>query len=103
MTSLDRWVLRARRCYHALRQALGKATDDIVLDAARGEPDRVRDRPPGRVSVRDHGEAAQTEQVGAAVGVRVEARAQAARRGAGEEGTEPARQRRCDLAAEGVE
>ena len=59
-----------------LGEALREALDDPVLGAAGGEPDRVRDRAPARVAVRDHGQPAQAEQVRAAVGVRVEARAQ---------------------------
>src|SRR5688572_26307211 len=60
----------ARGIYH---HPLRKTIHDAVLDPAGGQPDRVRDRRPGRVSVRDHREPAEPEEVGAAVGVRVEA------------------------------
>ena len=56
----------------ALGQPLRKPVDDTVVDAPGREPDRVRDRAAVRVAVRDHREAAQAEQVRAAVGVRIE-------------------------------
>src|SRR5215831_3096704 len=51
-----------------LGHSLAEAGDDTVVDAACGEANRVRDRGAGGVSVRDHGEAAQAEQIRAAVG-----------------------------------
>ncbi len=53
--------------------------------------------------MRDHGEAAQTEQVRAAVGVRIEAGAQPAGRRPDQQAAELASGRRGDLLAEGVE
>src|SRR5204863_1277861 len=54
-------------------QADGQPPDDVVLDSAGSQPDRVRDRAPRGVAVRDHDDAADAEQICAAVGVRVEA------------------------------
>src|SRR5258705_12499704 len=65
----------ARRSYRLgpLRQTRFEPPADVVLDTARREADRVRDRTRGRVAVRDHGEPAQTEEIRAAVGVGIEA------------------------------
>src|SRR4051794_30998811 len=62
---------KSRRSYNpgGLGQPRTEPTDDIVLDAAGGEPDRVRDRGARRVAVRDDREAAEPEQVGATIGV----------------------------------
>ena len=65
--------------------------DHVVLDAAGGQADRVRDGRAAARAVRDHDEPAQSEQVGAAVGVRVEPRAQAARRRPDEQAAERSR------------
>src|SRR5581483_7931332 len=55
---------KSRRSYNAalLRQLRSEPPDDVVLDAARGEADRVRERGARRVAVRDHGEAAEAEE-----------------------------------------
>ena len=72
LTSLGRCpLLRSRRCY-TLREALAQTLDDPVLDSLRREPDRVGDCAARGVAVCDHGDAAEPEEVGAAVGVRVE-------------------------------
>ena len=73
------------------QEPLSKAFYNTMLHPARGEPDRVGDRPAAGVAVRDHREAAQAEQVGAAVGVRVEPGAQPPRRGPDQEAAELAR------------
>ena len=73
---------------------------DVVLDTpSGGSTDRVRDRARGGVAVGDHDEAADTEQIGAAVGVGVEPAAQAPRRGADQEAAELAGRRARDLVA----
>src|SRR5947209_8637313 len=55
--------------------------DDAVVDPARREADRVGDRAARRVSVRDHRQAAQPEQVGATMGLGVEVGAEPGGRG----------------------
>src|SRR5205814_8845510 len=57
--------------------SLAETRDDAVLDAACGKPDRVRDSGAGGVAVGDYGQAAQAEEVRAAVGVGVEMGAEA--------------------------
>src|SRR5690348_16857543 len=61
-------------------ESLAELGNDGVLDAAGREPDRARDRLGRGVPVRDHGEPAQPEEVGAPVRVGVEMRPQAPRR-----------------------
>src|SRR5947207_5165381 len=99
------WPGKSRRSYN-LRppwQACCEAADHVVVDAAGGEADRIRDRRPRGVAVRDHREPAQAEQVGAAVRVGIEAMAEPARRRADQQAAQLARRRRRDLCAEGVE
>src|SRR5207253_3343412 len=84
-------------------QPAGEAGYDVVLDAPSAQPDRVRDGAPRRVPVRDHDESAQAEEVCAAVRLRVEPLAQAARRRPDEQAAELARRGGRDLLAEGVE
>src|SRR4051794_12435378 len=92
---------KTRRSYtDALRQTLGEALHDAVLGAARGETDRVRDRLAAAGAVRDHGQPAQAEQVGAPVGVRIEPPAEAARGRPDEGAAELAGRRRRDLLAQ---
>src|SRR6266852_2205642 len=62
-----------------LRHSLAEPPDDVMVDAAGSEPNRVGDRAARRVPVRDHGQAPQPEQVGAAVRVGVEMGAQPGR------------------------
>src|SRR4051812_3234339 len=62
----------ARSYTDALGEPLREPLHDAVLDAPRREPDGVRNGAPAAVSMRDHGEPAEAEQVGAAVGVGVE-------------------------------
>src|SRR5438105_14213461 len=82
--------------------SLAETRDDAVLDAASGEPDRVGDRGAGGVPVGDHRQAAQAEEVRAAVRVGIEMRAQAGGGGLDQQATGlPARGRR-DLGAEPV-
>src|SRR5207245_379110 len=73
---------KARRSYsfRLARQTGLETPADVVLDASGGESDRVRNCPRRGVSMCDHGEPAQPEEVGAAVGVRVEPGTQPARR-----------------------
>src|SRR5262245_36228963 len=79
MTPRCVWGAEARRSYtDAFGQPLGQPIDDPMLDTARCELDRVADRAPAGVAVRDHREPLQPEEVRAAVGVRVEARAEPA-------------------------
>src|SRR5579884_267770 len=87
----------------AFGKPLRETLHDAVLGAARGEPDRVRDRTAAAASVRHHREAAQPEQVRAAVRVRVELRTEPPRRGADEEAAELSPRRRLDLVAQRVE
>src|SRR5690348_16368770 len=70
--------LKAGRSYSLHRPGKPgcEPSDDVVLDAAAGQPDRVRDRGVRGVPVGDDGEAAQAEQIGAAVRVGIEALAQ---------------------------
>src|SRR6185312_2358173 len=95
------------RSYSGRRTAFGQTgrqrADHVVLDASRGEVDRVRDRAPGRVAVGDHGEAAQAEQVRAAVRLGIERRAEAPRRRADQKPTELPAPAGRDLVAERVE
>ena len=49
--NVDVW---ARADLHGPFRRAARPLDHVVLDAARGEPDRVRDRAPRRVAVRDH-------------------------------------------------
>src|SRR5829696_7808304 len=84
-------------------QAGGQPADDVVLDPAGGEVDRVRDRAPGRVAVCDHREAAEAEQVRAAVRVRVERRAEPSGRRSDQETAELPARRRFDLLAQRVQ
>src|SRR5689334_18981761 len=93
----------ARSYTYALGQPLREPLDHGVLDAARGEADRVRDRRPAAVSVGDHREPAEAEQVRAAVGVRVEAGTQATCGRPDQEAAELAARRRGDLLPQRVE
>src|ERR671911_490785 len=90
----------ARGIYH---HPLRKTIHDAVFDPSRGQPDRVRDRRPGGVSVRDHREASEPEEVRAAVGVGVEPAPETACRGPDEQPTELAAGGGGDLLAERVE
>src|SRR6476646_2269169 len=92
---------RGAGCSHAPAQILSESADDVILDAAGREPDRVRDRAPGGVSVGDHGEASQAEQVGAPVGVRVEAVAELPRPRPDQQPAELSQRSRGELLAEG--
>src|SRR5207247_7379751 len=93
-----------RRSYtDTFREPLCQTLHHAVLHAACGEADRVRDRPPAGVSVRDHGEPLQAEQVGAAVGVRVELRPETARGRPDQEAPELSLRGRGDLLAERVQ
>src|SRR6478609_6135768 len=58
VTSLWSWGWKARRSYKLspLRQAGSEAADDVVLDTAGGEADRICDRRRRRVAVSDHDE-----------------------------------------------
>src|SRR5437764_4266475 len=80
-----------------------KPVHDLVLHSAGGEADGVRDGGPRGVAVRDHRQATQAKQVGAAVGVRVEALPQPVRRRPDEKAAEFAARRRNDLLPERVE
>src|ERR1700716_690601 len=93
----------ARSYTDALREPLREALDDVVLDAACRKSDRVGDSAPAAVSVGDHGESTQAEQVRAAVRVGVEPGAQPACGGSDQEAAELPSGRRHDLRAEGVE
>src|SRR5205085_5719130 len=67
------------------------------------EADRVRDRTPRRGAVGDDDEAAEAEQIGAAVGVGIEPPAEPIRRRPDQETAELAARRGRDLLAERVE
>src|SRR5262249_36962649 len=90
VTLLCRGGWKAGRSYNLspLRQARSEAADDVVVDATGREPDRIGDRRRRRVAVRDHGEAAQAEEIRASVRVRIEPLAQLPRRWADEEAAE---------------
>src|ERR1700751_4769177 len=98
------WIsgAEARRSYSLDRPGKPRCEppDDVVLDPAGGQPDRVRDRSPRRVAVRDDGEAAKPEQVRAAVRVRVEALPQPSGSRTDEEGADGAARVGGDLLAE---
>src|SRR2546421_2741969 len=98
---------KARRSYNLrflrLRQAGSEAADHVMVDAAGRKPDGVGNRGRGRVSVRDHDEAAQAQEVGAAVRVGVEALAEAAPGWTDEEPPEGSDRARGDLRAQRVE
>src|SRR5262249_50478998 len=86
-----------------LGHSLAQARDDAVVDPARAETNRVRDRRARRVAVRNHGEPAQAEEVCAAVRVGIEMLPEPARRGLDQQ---PAGLAACsgrDLAAQPVE
>ena len=53
-------------------ELIGQSLDDLVARPVRAVQDRVADRDARRVAVRDHGQPAQAEQVGAAVRLRVD-------------------------------
>src|SRR5918994_4421475 len=91
------------RLRRPFRQTSSQAADDIVLDAAGREMDRARDRAARGVAVCDHREAAQPEQVGASVRVRIELAAQPARRRPDQQPAQLPTRRRGDLFAERVE
>src|SRR5687768_13390561 len=74
-----------------------------MLHSAGCQPDRVRDRPRRGIAVGDDRDSAQAEQVGAAVGVRIEPLAQVARSRADEETADLAARRSIDLVAQRVE
>src|SRR5690242_5458217 len=101
MSPRSRGGWKARRSYNLrlrrLGQASGEAADDVVVDAARGEADRVRDRGRGRVAVRDHDQPTQPEKVGASVRVRIQAPTQPPGRRADEEAADGSRRARGDL------
>jgi hypothetical protein len=86
-----------------LRQSSGEPADDIVLHSARRQTDRVRDRLPARVAVRDDREAAEAEEIGAAVGVRIEPCPEAPGGRPDQQTAEPAASRRGDFLTERVE
>src|SRR5262249_14264829 len=94
--------LSARRCY-TLGKTLAQPLDDPVIDPTGGEPDGVGDRATRGPSVRNDGQPAQPEQVGAAVGVGIETRAQTACRGADQKRAELASGGRADLLTELVQ
>ena len=81
----------ARACRSGSRSASRSTTPCSTPRAASA--DRVRDRAAAGVAVGDHGEAAQAEQIGAAVGVRVEPRAQPRAPPAGSAGRRASRAR----------
>src|SRR5438105_5815806 len=95
----------ARRSYTRgpLGQTRSEPADDVVVDAARGEADRVRDRGARRVAVRDHGEPAEAEEICAAVGVGVEPVPEPPGSRANQQAAELAARRRGDLGAQRVE
>src|SRR4249919_2207441 len=63
-------------------ESVAELRNDAVLDAARCKPDRVRDRAPRRVAVRDDDDAAETEEICTAKLLRIEARTKPPRGGA---------------------
>ena len=80
-----------RPCGGRSGNPLGEPPDDAVLDA-RARPARSRSRSPsGGVSVRDHRQPAQAEEVGAAVRVRVEPGSGGRARHRGSAGRRPCR------------
>src|SRR6266536_4104921 len=93
----------ARSYTDAFGKTLRETLHNTVLDAARGQADRVGDRAPAGVAVGDHRQAAQPEQIGAAVCVRIEAGTQAARRRPDQQAAELAGPRRRDLLPQRVE
>ena len=76
---------------------VGQALDHTMLGATRSELDRTLDRLAARAAVRDHGEPPETEQIGAAVVVRIELVADPACRRADQEAAELAARRGRDL------
>src|SRR2546430_2929426 len=101
----NRDAAKSRRSYNLslLGQPCTEAADDAVLHAAGGQPDRIRDRGAGRVAVRDHRQATQTEEIRAAVGVGIEAVAEAPGGRADEQAAELPRRGGGDLGAKRVE
>src|SRR5471032_2561559 len=93
----------ARSYTDALGEPLREPLDDPMLDAAGGQSDRVRNRFSTRVAVGYHGQAAQAEQVRAAVGVGVEAGMQPPRGAPDQQAAELPRRGRGDLLAQSVE
>src|SRR3954465_7431983 len=87
----------------AFGKPLCEPLHDTVLRTARGETDRVRDRRAAARAVGDHDEPAQSEQVGAAVGLGVEPRPEAARGRPDQRPAELPGHRRADLGPERVE
>src|SRR5579862_4110185 len=97
----------ARRSYtarrFALREAIGHPFDHAMLGAAGGELDRALDRAASRAAVSDHGEPAQAEEIGPAVGVRIELVAHPPRRRTDQEAADLSTRRRRDLRPQQVE
>src|SRR6187401_1394520 len=84
---------------NSVREACAKALDHPAGRALGAQRDRVSDRLPGTVPVRDHGERAKPEKISAAVRVRIEALAQATRRRPDEQPADLSARRRADLGA----
>ena len=85
-----------------LTKTLAEFRHDAVLDASRRQPDRVRDRHTRGVAVRDDDEAAQPQQVSAAVRLRIEARAEPPRGRPDQQSAELAARRPLDLGPQAV-
>src|SRR4029079_5134533 len=92
-----------RGCRNLFFEAGGHALDDVSGRALRAEGDRVGNRLARAGAVGDDHEASQPQQIGPAVGVRVEPFAQASRGGTDEEAAELPPRARLDLLSELVE
>src|SRR5437868_12032622 len=101
------WIsgAEARRSYSLDRpgKPCCEPPDDVVVHSTGGQPDGVGDGGPRRVAVRDDGQAAEAEQVRAAVRVGVEALPQPSGSGTDEEPADGAARIGGDLLAECVE
>src|SRR4051812_256289 len=97
--------VEARRSYNAglLAQPGCEPPHHVVLDAAGRETDGVLDRARRGIAVGDHREAAQAEQVGAAIGVRIEAMPEVPGSRADQETADLAASTRGYLGAQAVE
>src|SRR3954470_17823297 len=84
-------------------EACANALDDVSGRTLRAEGDRVGNRRSRAGAVGDDYETSQPQQIGAAVGIRVEPLAQAARGGTDEEASEFPARARLDLLSELVE
>src|SRR3954451_2881660 len=98
----DATTLPRGRC-NPVGEPGGNALHHLLRGALGGQGDRVRDRGPRAVSMGDHGQAAEPEEIGAAVGLGIETLAQFLGCRPDQQPTGLPARGRGDLCAEGLE